>query len=61
MNKEIRPGKRRVSLNIPTELHNDVRALAFHRGVAITHILVIALVEYINREKETLKPYRDMR
>lgn len=59
MIKEIRPGRMRMPLDIPTEIYKDVKRLALHENTAMVTVVTWALVEYINGKKDVLKPYRD--
>jgi len=61
MAKEYRKGRTRINLDIPTVIYQDMRALTFHHSATMTALLTRALVEYINSQKEYLKPYRDAR
>ena len=61
MRKEIRPGRMRMPLDIPTEIYKDVKALAFHENTSMVTIGIRALAAYINDKKDILKPYREAR
>lgn len=50
-NKE-RIGRRRLHIDLPKELHQQLKLNAVKRNVTLTKIVCRLIVEYINKEKQ---------
>ena len=58
MSKEIRPGKMRLSINMPSSLFMDFKSLAIHKNMTLTEIVELSLMDYMNKNKELLQQNR---
>jgi len=52
---ERRKGKKRLSVDVPKEVYETVRALAYHQDVTVTTIVLKSLAEYMNSQKKYWK------
>ncbi len=52
MAQEKRPYRKRLSIDIPTAIHDRVKVLSTVHNCTVTKIVLRALIEMINREEQ---------
>lgn len=53
MKKEQRLGRKRLSVDLPIELHKEIARLVIDRNCTITKWIIRAIIEKLKREDDT--------
>lgn len=52
MAEEKRPNRKRLSIDVPTGIHDQINIISINHNCSITKIVLRALVELIKREEQ---------
>jgi len=52
MASELRKGRKRVSVDIPSALHDKIKKIAFENNTTMTELFFQAIIEYLNHYKK---------